>query len=80
MGVLVSGSERTQKMGRKRKIKGKGEERRGGGMVFDLGGMGRGERVGGVAEEEKWGENRKGKNRKKENERKEKKKEKFKIK
>ena len=43
MGVLVSGSERTQKMGRKRKIKGKGEERRGGGMVFDLGGMGRGE-------------------------------------
>ena len=28
-------------------------------MVFDLGGMGRGERVGGVAEEEKWGENRK---------------------
>ena len=27
MGVLVSGSERTQKMGRKRKIKGKREER-----------------------------------------------------
>ena len=45
--------------GGKRKIKGKGEERRGGGMVFDLGGMGRRERVSGVAGEEKWGENRK---------------------